>query len=148
MFPESIRQQLAKKSKELFEQGCIVSMRIEYQTGGVFNNELQTWTTPVTPVTKNVLITLKEGRNVDNSNTTVVINRVPLGQYGVWLKWIDKLNISTMSSVEKDSLVFTIYYTSDKPLKLKPDLVTWKNVYFMGYQDVPESQFFLCSILK
>jgi len=72
------------------------------------------------------------------SDISVVINTIPANTKVLFWIYEDKIDFNAMTQEVKDTVRFILYYNTDDPINLIPDMGTYEIVFFMGDFRMPE----------
>jgi len=118
---------MADYSKSVFLENCIVPLKIY-------------WTDDDTGYqSNNYYCVASESKSLTLSENTILLNGIPVGQWGIWLDSNDQIDLDNMSEIERNSIRFILYHNTKNPINILPDLNNIKISYFLDNFQYEES---------
>ena len=116
---EQTLKEWAEFSKSVFLENCVVPIKI-YWTDDSLGYQ-----------SSNLYCIAQEAKSLTLSENTILLNGIPVGQWGVWLDVNDQIDLDSMSETEKNSIRFVLYHNTKNPINILPDLSNIKISYFL-----------------
>lgn len=118
---------MAEYSKQIFINSANIPLKIHWMDDNTGYQEVK------------LKAVVQESKNLNISDNTLILNSIPPGFHGIWIDIRDQINLNSMSEAEINSIRFVIYYNTDNPVNLMPDINNIKVNYFLGDFGYPES---------
>jgi len=145
----SFTKDLADQHYEMILMQSNVPIRVIYTKEGTGNKNKFTQVVEdnIQEVKIDINCIIKQGKQVGDSENTIALSGIPLGNYGIFIPWENKLSLKSMTNNEKNSMRFYLYPDEDFPKKVKPKYSLSYVWYFNKLKDYPQLQVFICEPL-